>query len=89
MAGATFFPSQCTCCKLATWPPAGGVIRVVLVKNDDGWVAYFCTNRDATVADILGLVADRAAIESAGSITLCYLPGYRCCDRRVRRACDV
>ncbi|HEX3147673.1 MAG TPA: hypothetical protein VHR66_06290 [Gemmataceae bacterium] len=23
---------------LATWPPAGGVIRLVLVKNDDGWV---------------------------------------------------
>lgn len=48
---------------LATWPPAGGVIRVVLVKNDDGWVAYFCTDPAATAADILGLVADRAAIE--------------------------
>jgi hypothetical protein len=48
---------------LATWPPAGGVIRVVLVKNDDGWVAYFCTDPDATPADILGLVADRAGIE--------------------------
>jgi hypothetical protein len=48
---------------LATWPPAGGVIRVVLVRNADGWVAYFCTNPDATAADILGLVADRAAIE--------------------------
>jgi hypothetical protein len=48
---------------LATWPPAGGVIRVVLVKNDDGWVAYFGTDPDATAADILGLVADRAAIE--------------------------
>jgi len=48
---------------LATWPPAGGVIRVVLVKNDDGWVAYFCTDPDATAADILGLVADRSAIE--------------------------
>jgi hypothetical protein len=48
---------------LATWPPAGGVIRVVLVKNDDGWVTYFCTNPDATAADILGLVADRSAIE--------------------------
>lgn len=48
---------------LATWPPAGGVIRVVLVKNDDGWVAYFCTDPDATPADILELVADRAAIE--------------------------
>jgi hypothetical protein len=48
---------------LATWPPAGGVIRVVLVRNDDGWVAYFCTEPDATAADVLGLVADRAAIE--------------------------
>lgn len=48
---------------LATWPPAGGVIRVALVKNDDGWAAYFCTDPDATAADILGLVADRAAIE--------------------------
>ena len=48
---------------LATWPPAGGVIRVVLVKNADGWVAYFCTDPAATAADILGLVADRAAIE--------------------------
>jgi hypothetical protein len=48
---------------LATWPPAGGVIRVVLVKDDDGWVAYFCTDPNATAADILGLVADRAAIE--------------------------
>ena len=48
---------------LATWPPAGGVIRVVLVKNDDGWVAYFSTDPAATAADVLGLVADRAAIE--------------------------
>jgi hypothetical protein len=48
---------------LATWPPAGGVIRVVLVKNTDGWVAYFGTDTKATAADILGLVSDRAAIE--------------------------
>jgi len=48
---------------LATRPPAGGVIRVVLVRNDDGWVAYFCTDPAATAADVLGLVADRAAIE--------------------------
>lgn len=48
---------------LATWPPAGGVIRVVLVKNDDGWVAYFSTDPAATAADVLELVADRAAIE--------------------------
>lgn len=48
---------------LATWAPAGGVIRVVLVKNEAGWVAYFCSEPDATAADILGLVSDRSAIE--------------------------
>jgi hypothetical protein len=48
---------------LATWPPAGGAIRVVLVKNESGWVAYFCTDVNATAADILGLVSDRATIE--------------------------
>jgi hypothetical protein len=49
---------------LATYPPAGGLIRVVLVKEDDGkWVAYFCTHAEATVAEILEAVADRSAIE--------------------------
>ena len=49
---------------LATYRPAGGVIRVVLVCEDDGsWRAFFCTKPDATVAEILTAVADRAAIE--------------------------
>jgi hypothetical protein len=48
---------------LATYEPVGGVICVVLVKEDNGWVAYFCTKVDATVAEILEAVADRAAIE--------------------------
>ena len=48
---------------LATYVPAGGVIRVVLVREDDGWVAYFCTLPEATVAQILEAVADRAAVE--------------------------
>lgn len=48
---------------LATWAPAGGVIRVMLVKNEDGWVAFFCTDPNATAADILSLVSDRAVIE--------------------------
>ena len=48
---------------LATYEPVGGVIRVVLVKEDDGWVAYFCTNVDASVQQILEAVADRSAIE--------------------------
>jgi DDE superfamily endonuclease len=49
---------------LASYRPAGGLIRVVLVKEDDGaWRAYFCTKADASVADILEAVADRSALE--------------------------
>lgn len=48
---------------LATYPPVGGLLRVVLVREDDGWVAFFCTDPEATVAQILEAVADRAAIE--------------------------
>jgi hypothetical protein len=51
---------------LATWHPAGGVIRVVLVQEEDdgdNWRAYFCTKPDATAAEILEAAARRAAIE--------------------------
>lgn len=49
---------------LATYRPAGGLIRVILVKEDDGtWRAYFCTKADATVTEILEAVADRSAVE--------------------------
>jgi hypothetical protein len=49
---------------LATYKPAGGVIRVVLVKEDNGdWRAYFCTDVQASVRDILEAVADRSALE--------------------------
>ena len=48
---------------LATYKPAGGLIRVVLVREDDGWIAFFCTDPQATVAQILEAVADRAVIE--------------------------
>jgi len=48
---------------LATYPPVGGVIRVVLVKEEQAWVAFFCTDATASVAAILEAVADRAAIE--------------------------
>jgi hypothetical protein len=47
----------------ATYPPVGGAIRVVLVKERKGWVAFFCTDVKATVAQILEAYADRAAIE--------------------------
>jgi hypothetical protein len=48
---------------LATWRPAGGVIRVVLVDEPTGWRAFFCTDPSASVADILGMVADRFSLE--------------------------
>jgi hypothetical protein len=48
---------------LATWRPAGGVIRVVLVDEPTGWRAYFCTDTSASVADILAAVADRFSLE--------------------------
>jgi hypothetical protein len=48
---------------VATWRPAGGPIRVVLVREVDGWLAYFCTDPDATPVQILEAMADRGAIE--------------------------
>jgi hypothetical protein len=48
---------------LATYRPAGGLIRVVLVKEDDRWEAFFSTNPSANVVEILEAFADRAAIE--------------------------
>jgi hypothetical protein len=48
---------------VATWRPAAGVIRVVLVREPHGWVAFFCTDPAASVADVLGAVADRFALE--------------------------
>jgi len=48
---------------LATYRPVGGVIRVVLVKEDHGWFAFFCTQPDASVEEILEAFADRATIE--------------------------
>lgn len=51
---------------LATWRPAGGLIRVVLVQEEDdgdNWRAYFCTKPDATAEEILEAAADRTSIE--------------------------
>jgi hypothetical protein len=48
---------------LATYPPAGGLVRVVLVRETDGWAAFFATDPQASVAQVLEAVADRAAIE--------------------------
>jgi len=52
---------------LATWKPAGGVIRVVVVKEEEGWLAFFCTDTEATAADILEMVADRNSPEQSGT----------------------
>ena len=48
---------------VATWRPAGGAIRVVLVEEPTGWVAFLCTDVSASVADILTAVADRFSLE--------------------------
>jgi DDE superfamily endonuclease len=47
----------------ATWRPAGGRIRVVIVREDEGWLAYFCTTPTVLAAEVLEAMADRGAIE--------------------------
>jgi DDE superfamily endonuclease len=47
----------------ATWRPAGGRIRVVIVREDDGWLAYFCSDPAVSAATVLEVMADRAALE--------------------------
>ena len=48
---------------MATWRPAGGAIRVALVDEPNGWVAFFCTDVSASAADVLGCVAPRVSLE--------------------------
>ena len=49
---------------LATWRPAGGVVRVVILKEDDGsWRAFLCTETAASVEAIVQAIQDRWAIE--------------------------
>jgi hypothetical protein len=48
---------------VATWRPAGGAIRVVIVKEESGWLPFFCTAPDATPEEVLEAAADRTAIE--------------------------
>ena len=48
---------------LATWRPAGGLIRVVIVQESHGCEFFFCTDPDATPREIIEAFADRAAIE--------------------------
>ena len=48
---------------LATWRPVGGTIRVVLVQEEHGWLAFFCTDVTVPAATILETMAARGAIE--------------------------
>jgi DDE superfamily endonuclease len=48
---------------LATWKPAGGVIRVVLVKEEDDWLPFFSTDPEVTAEEVLEAMADRGAHE--------------------------
>jgi hypothetical protein len=52
---------------LATYPPARGVIRVVLVKEDDGWIPFFATDPTLTVQEILEAVADAVFCQKCGA----------------------
>lgn len=48
---------------LATYKPAGGLIKVVLVKEAQGWLPYYCTDVTASVEDILEAIAGRTSLE--------------------------
>ena len=49
---------------LATWHPAGGAVRVVIIKEDDGsWRAILCTDPEARVEEIVQATLDRWSIE--------------------------
>jgi hypothetical protein len=48
---------------LATYRPAGGMIRVVIVKEEDDWLPYFSIKPEATAEEILEGMADRGSEE--------------------------
>ncbi len=48
---------------LATYRPADGIIRVVIVKEEHGCEYFFCTDPNASPCKIVEAFADRAAIE--------------------------
>jgi hypothetical protein len=48
---------------LATYRPADGILRVVIVKEPHGCQFFFCTDPEATSREIVETFADRAAIE--------------------------
>jgi hypothetical protein len=48
---------------LATYRPADGLVRVVIVQEEGGCEFFFCTHPEATPREIVEAFADRAAIE--------------------------
>jgi hypothetical protein len=48
---------------LATCKSVGAVIRVVLAREADGWLAFFATGPNPSVQKILEAVANRETIE--------------------------
>jgi hypothetical protein len=48
---------------LATYRPVGGIIRVVIVLEDENWYPFFSTDPNATAVEIIEAFADRATIE--------------------------
>jgi hypothetical protein len=48
---------------VAMYRPVGGLIRVVIVKEKHGWYAFFCSDAEVSVVEILEAFADRATIE--------------------------
>jgi hypothetical protein len=48
---------------LATWRPAGGLIRVALVQEETGWLAWFSTDPELSAEQILEGAAQRMVIE--------------------------
>jgi hypothetical protein len=47
---------------LAIYCPTGGVIRVMLVKEDHGWYDFLCTDLNTNVREIPEAFSDRAMI---------------------------
>lgn len=52
---------------LATYRVVRGVLRVVIVKEAQGWEVFACTDPNATVQEILEAFADRSPIEQSFS----------------------